>query len=59
MQRQNNLKEDSLAIDYDDYYRRLLGIVKLEGDDPCWLKYANLATPSFNIMDTTQLKSQC
>jgi len=41
----------SRDIDYDDYYRKLMGIVKLEGDDPVWRKYAALATPNVSAMN--------
>jgi hypothetical protein len=43
-------------IDYNDYYRKLLNMVKLEGDDPVWRKYANIADPTFNVMSLDQLK---
>lgn len=56
MQRQTNPKDATMEIDYDDYYRKLMGIVRLEGDDPVWRKYANLAAPSFNNMNETQIK---
>ena len=42
-------------IDYNDYYRKLMGIVKLEGDDPVWRKYSNLAEPSLASMTQEQL----
>jgi hypothetical protein len=48
----NNNKE----IDYSDYYRKLMGIVKLEGEDPVWRKYALLAEPSVETMTHEQLK---
>lgn len=35
-----------------------MGIVRLEGDDPVWRKFAAIATPSFESMSETQLKMQ-
>ena len=46
---------DGKTIDYNDYYRKLMGIVKLEGDDPVWRKYSLLASPSLNTMTHDQL----
>lgn len=45
----------SLNIDYDDYYRKLLALVKLEGDDPVWRKFANMAKPEFHTMTNEQV----
>jgi len=45
-QKQNSKDKDT-EINYDDYYRKLMNIVKLEGEDPVWRKYANLASPHF------------
>lgn len=56
MQKQTNVKEGT-EIDYDDYYRKLLGIVKLEGDDPVWRKYSTLTSPSFATMTEAQAKT--
>lgn len=41
------LKSSSNEIDYDDYYRKALAMVKLEGDDPVWRKFSVLAKPEF------------
>jgi regulator of replication initiation timing len=57
-QKQNSKDKDT-EINYDDYYRKLMNIVKLEGEDPVWRKYANLAMPSFQTMTEDQLKLQC
>ena len=57
LHKETNIKEGT-EIDYNDYYRKLLGLVKLEGDDPVWRKYANLATPSFNTMTESQLRKE-
>ena len=46
----------SMEVDYNDYYRKLLGVVKLEGDDPVWRKYAGLSTPDFRTMPEEELK---
>ena len=56
IQKQTSVKSSSTEIDYDDYYRKLLGIVKLEGDDPIWRKYSNIASPSFSSMTENMLK---
>jgi hypothetical protein len=53
-----NLNSLDTEIDYDDYYRKLMGIVKLEGDDPVWRKFATLAAPSFDSLTEAQLKMQ-
>ena len=45
-------------VDYDDYYRKLMRLVKLEGDDPAWRKFATLAAPSFDSLNEAQLKMQ-
>lgn len=36
---------NDLEIDYNDYYRKALALVKLEGDDPVWRKFSALAKP--------------
>ena len=46
---------DGKEVDYNDYYRKLMGIVKLEGNDPVWRKYAVLAEPSLTTMTQDQL----
>lgn len=45
----------TLNIDYDDYYRKLLALVKFEGDDPTWKKFANMAQPQFHSMTSDQI----
>jgi len=47
---------DKKGIDYSDYYRKLMGLNKFEGDDPVWRKYSLLAEPSFNMMNLEELK---
>ena len=37
-------------IDYDDYYRKQLHLVKLEGDDPVWRKFSLISKPEFHSM---------
>lgn len=44
------------SIDYNDFYRNLLHLVRLEGDDPVWKKFANVAEPAFNVMDGEEMK---
>lgn len=39
-----------LDVDYDDYYRKMLALVKLEGDDPVWKKFEAMAKPEINLM---------
>lgn len=56
LQKQTGNKSQSTEVDYDDYYRKLLGIVKLEGDDPVWRKYSNVASPNYSNMTENQLK---
>jgi len=56
IQKQTSPKPSTTEIDYDDYYRKLLGIVKLEGDDPIWRKYSNISAPSFNTMTENMIK---
>ena len=43
-------------IDYDDYYRKMMALVKLEGDDPVWRKFALICKPEFNTMTESQLR---
>lgn len=45
-------------IDYDDYYRRQLALVKLEGDDPVWRKFSLLSKPEFQNMTESQLREE-
>lgn len=60
MQKQNlSQKDGNQGMDYDDYYRKLLAIVKLEGNDPVWRKYANLALPSYAAMTQEELQAEC
>ena len=51
-EREQGKKTDSTStnIDYDDYYRRLLHLTKLEGDDPAWKKFDTMARPEFHSM---------
>jgi hypothetical protein len=58
LQREVNPKATTTEVNYDDYYRKLLGIVKLEGDDPVWRKYSSLAQPQFTTMTESQLRKQ-
>jgi|LakMenEpi03Aug12_release.lakeMendotaPanAssembly.Ray.scaffolds.fasta_scaffold823065_1 hypothetical protein len=37
-------------IDYNDYYRKMLSLVKLEGDDPVWKRFATIAKPDIKLM---------
>jgi hypothetical protein len=55
LQREVN-PSDRKDIDYSDYYRKLMGLNKFEGDDPVWRKYSLLAEPSFNMMTLEELK---
>lgn len=55
LQKQVSAKE-GVEVDYDDYYRKLLGINKLEGDDPVWKKYSSLISPNFKTMTEEQAK---
>ena len=46
-------------IDYDDYYRKMMALVKLEGDDPVWRKFALICKPEFNTMTESQVREEC
>ena len=46
----NPLDSKSNDIDYDDYYRKALSLVKLEGNDPVWRKFSVMAKPEFFSM---------
>ena len=41
--------------DENDYYRKMLNVVKLEGDDPVWKKYSDMVMPVFTVMTQAQL----
>ncbi|EFX60280.1 hypothetical protein DAPPUDRAFT_344259 [Daphnia pulex] len=58
IQKQTNTRSMDTEVDYDDYYRKLMGLVRLEGDDPVWRKFASLATPSFESLNEAQLRMQ-
>ena len=41
--------------DENDYYRKMLNVVKLEGNDPVWKKYSDMVMPVFTVMTQAQL----
>lgn len=47
---QKKAGSQNLDINYDDYYRKMLALVKLEGDDPVWKKFQTMAKPEINLM---------
>lgn len=50
MEKENTKVGAKLDVDYDDYYRKMLALVKLEGDDPVWKKFEAMAKPEINLM---------
>lgn len=52
----SNNRNEVYRYDEDDYYRKLLHLVKLEGNDPVWKKYSDMVVPVFSVMTETQLR---
>lgn len=50
------MKDKNFKYDDDDYYRKLMNLVKLDGQDPVWKKYADMVKPSFSALTQTQLR---